>query len=150
MAVVSRLRPPVVPEAKEGVMSSAAEVAADLVGLAAETQAKIHATVVAFGATLQTEVRRNASKPRSGPPGPRLQTGNYVRSISRRTTKSPTGSVAEVGSNAPQARRLELGFTGVDSLGRHYHQPPYPHFAPALAKIEPAFLAAIAAVSVPK
>lgn len=132
-------------------MSTATQVAVDLLGLATETQAKVHGVVVTYGALLQTEVRRNASKPRSGPPGPRLITGNYVRSINRRTTKTPTGSVAEIGSNAPQARRLELGFMGLrDSLGRLYHQPAYPHFAPALAKIEPAFQAAIAAVSVPK
>jgi hypothetical protein len=131
-------------------VSSAGEVAADLLGLAAGTQAKVHGVVVTYGALLQTEVRRNASKPRSGPPGPRLITGNYVRSITRRTTRTATGSVAEVGSNAPQARRLEFGFVGTDSLGRRYNQPPYPHFAPALAKIEPAFQAAVAAVAVPK
>jgi hypothetical protein len=29
------------------------------------------------------------------------------------------------------SRRLELGFSGADSLGRHYNQPPYPYFGPA-------------------
>lgn len=32
----------------------------------------------------------------------------------------------------PQARRLELGFTGVDSLGRHYDQRARPHLGPAI------------------
>lgn len=29
------------------------------------------------------------------------------------------------------ARRVELGFIGTDSLGRHYHQPPFPYMRPA-------------------
>lgn len=127
-------------------MSSATQVAADLLGIAAKTQVAIHQVVTRYGAILQTEVRRNASKPRTGPPGPRLITGNYVRSISRQTTRLAGSSVAEVGSNAPQARRLEMGFVGTDSLGRRYNQPPYPHYAPALAKVRPAFEAAIAAL----
>lgn len=35
------------------------------------------------------------------------------------------------GFEPPYARRLEFGFIGVDSLGRHYHQPPYPYMRPA-------------------
>ncbi|MEV0446303.1 hypothetical protein AB0I46_46175, partial [Streptomyces spectabilis] len=45
--------------------------------------------------------------------------------------------VAEVGTNAPQGRRLEFGFVGVDSLGRHYNQPPFPHLGPAVATFGP-------------
>ncbi|KOU06467.1 hypothetical protein ADK86_05990 [Streptomyces sp. NRRL F-5755] len=37
--------------------------------------------------------------------------------------------VAEVGTSAAQARRLESGFVGADSLGRHYAQPPFPTWA---------------------
>jgi hypothetical protein len=131
-------------------VSSPEQVAFDLIELAATRINLTHKVVVHYGALLQSEVKRNASKPRSGPPGPRLLTGNYVRSINRRTTRRADTSVTEVGSNAPQARRLELGFTGVDSLGRHYDQPPYPHYAPALEKIRPAFEAAIAAIGVPR
>jgi hypothetical protein len=29
------------------------------------------------------------------------------------------------------SRRLELGFSGTDSAGRHYNQPPYPYLRPA-------------------
>lgn len=31
----------------------------------------------------------------------------------------------------PYARRLELGFVGTDSLGRHYSDPPKPYLRPA-------------------
>lgn len=35
------------------------------------------------------------------------------------------------GFEPPYARRIELGFIGVDSLGRHYHQAAEPYMAPA-------------------
>jgi Bacteriophage HK97-gp10, putative tail-component len=35
------------------------------------------------------------------------------------------------GFEPPYARRIELGFIGVDSLGRHYHQAPEPYMRPA-------------------
>jgi hypothetical protein len=35
------------------------------------------------------------------------------------------------GFDPAYARRLELGFIGTDSLGRHYHQPPFPYMRPA-------------------
>jgi HK97 gp10 family phage protein len=35
------------------------------------------------------------------------------------------------GFDPPYARRIELGFIGVDSLGRHYHQAPQPYMRPA-------------------
>lgn len=37
-----------------------------------------------------------------------------------------------VGNNTARAKRLEYGFVGKDSLGREYHQPPYPSMRPAL------------------
>lgn len=36
-----------------------------------------------------------------------------------------------IGSNAPHARRRELGFIGVDSLGRRYNDPGKPYLRPA-------------------
>ncbi|RSO40609.1 hypothetical protein DMH15_14715 [Streptomyces sp. WAC 06725] len=45
--------------------------------------------------------------------------------------------VAEVGTSAPQGRRLESGFVGADSLGRHYAQPPFPHLGPAVDQAGP-------------
>lgn len=31
----------------------------------------------------------------------------------------------------PYAKRIEFGFTGTDSLGRYYNQPPHPYLRPA-------------------
>lgn len=39
-----------------------------------------------------------------------------------------------VGSNVEYARRIELGFVDVDSLGRKYNQAPQPYLRPALEK----------------
>lgn len=39
-----------------------------------------------------------------------------------------------VGSNVIYARRVELGFVGVDSLGRKYNQKPRPYLRTALEK----------------
>ena len=35
------------------------------------------------------------------------------------------------GFDPPYARRIEKGFIGTDSLGRHYHQAPEPYMEPA-------------------
>lgn len=120
---------------------NAGVVAADLAKEGFQAGVKAQATVAHFGLLLQSEVKRNASLPRTGPPGPRLQTGDYVRSITLRVGVLS----ADVGTNKPQARRLEFGFEGVDALGRYYDQPPYPHFGPAMDTIGPAFVAALAA-----
>ena len=127
-------------------MSTPNQVAADLTGMIAAARIAAHKTVVTFGARLQASVKRNAS----GRPGPNAPTGDYRRSINRRTTMRATVSVAEVGSGRVQARRLELGFVGTDALGRSYDQPPYPHFGPALTEITPLFEAALAAIAWPK
>lgn len=81
------------------------------------------------GAMYQTKVRAAAS----GRPGPRVQTGDYRRSIFLREYMTLDGDpVALVSSNRPQARRLEFGFVGPDVLGRVFNQPPYPHWRPAM------------------
>lgn len=84
-------------------------------------------SVFLAGAMLRTRVRANAS----GRPGPRVQTGDYRRSISQTNRKVASVAEAHVFTNSPQALRLEYGFTGVDAIGRSYAQPPYPHWRPA-------------------
>lgn len=37
-----------------------------------------------------------------------------------------------IGTDLEYAARQEFGFSGADSLGRHYHQPPHPYLRPAL------------------
>jgi hypothetical protein len=83
------------------------------------------------GSLLVTKIRARAS----GRPGPGVVTGDYRRSWGSTYRATPDPS-ATVGTNAPQARRLEYGFTGRDSLGRHYAQPPLPHVAPAVQETE--------------
>lgn len=86
------------------------------------------------GQRLLDTVKMNAS----GRPGPNIITGAYVASI--QITERSRWTVA-VGSNAPQTMRLEFGFVGVDSIGRHYNQPPFPHFRPAENEIAPLYIA---------
>jgi hypothetical protein len=71
----------------------------------------------------------------SGRPGPQVITGEYRSSIAVTQLATP-GIVAEaiVGTDAPQAMRLEFGFVGVDAIGRHYSQPPFPHWRPGLSE----------------
>lgn len=78
-------------------------------------------------------------------PGPNVALGDYVRSINLTTGYEGGVATAVVATNAPQARRLEYGFLppNIDSLGRGFHQPPYPHWRPAKAEIEPRLIAAV-------
>lgn len=124
-------------------MTSTAVTTADLLRRApAILDRRVHETTVKFGALLQTRVRARAS----GRPGPRRQKGDYRRGIGRQSGRLPGGgSYAVVGTNAPQGRRLEMGFVGTDSLGRRYSQPPYPHFGPALDETGPEYVAALEA-----
>lgn len=122
--------------------STAVSVAADLAEIGALLPEAIHRVTKQFTAVLQRQVVANAS----GRPGPNAVTGDYRRSINRLTTKYATGSIGRVGTNKPQARRLEFGFVGTDSLGRTYDQPPYPHFGPALDEVAPLYEAAVALV----
>lgn len=116
---------------------------------------RLSVSVRSAGSLMRTRVRANASG-RSGVTGPalyggtgeigpRVQTGDYRRSIGLATYSAGGQLVAEVGTNAPQGRRLEQGFIGADSLGRVYHQRPLPHFGPAVAPTEHALNAAIEA-----
>jgi hypothetical protein len=83
-------------------------------------------------ALLLTAIKRNAS----GRPGPNAPTGDYRRSWTRQKIKDGYN----VGTNRPQARRLENGFNGRDSQGRMYNQPPYEHLGPALDEVSPQFV----------
>jgi hypothetical protein len=85
---------------------------------------------------LRDEIRRRAS----GRPGPRRITGKYIRSWHTDNRKGfgyRAGYSASVVSAAPQAYRLEYGFSAMDSIGRIYHQPPFPHVRPAVDAIVP-------------
>ncbi|KIF66290.1 hypothetical protein HY68_36935 [Streptomyces sp. AcH 505] len=82
-------------------------------------------------------IRANAS----GRPGPNVITGHYRASWQTQTRSLPNGAECTIGTDAPQGRRLEFGFTGVDSIGRYYDQPPFPHVGTAIPAIEAALQA---------
>ena len=117
-------------------------VAAELVTHADSVDKRFDIVVRRNGQLLKTKIQANAS----GRPGPNAPTGDYRRSWNLRVSKEGGFIVATVGTNRPQARRLEYGFHGVDSLGRHYNQPPYAHVGPAMDWIEPRFFAEMEAV----
>lgn len=122
-------------------------------GASALLASRLRGSVRRAGGVLQTRVRANASGRTgqigpalyggAGEIGPRVQTGDYRRSIGLRAYSGGDIFAAEVGTNAPQGRRLEQGFFGADSLGRVYHQPPLPHFGPAADPAEQFLNAAI-------
>jgi hypothetical protein len=118
-----------------------ADVVARAFGVAAGTiDAKIDKTVHMYGYLLETKIKAHAS----GRPGPNAPTGDYRRSWTTEYGFFHGDRAAVVGTNAPQGRRLENGFVGTDSLGRHYNQPPYPHVRPAMLEIEGPFAASLA------
>lgn len=127
-------------------------VALDLSQLGGDVQKKVRTTVTLFSAKLQRAVKSHASQAKGGPVGPGVRriTGNYLGSINRKTTHRPDVSIAQVGSSAPQARRLELGFHGTDSLGRSYSQGALPHFSKGLEDVESQFAQAIADAAMPE
>lgn len=115
-------------------------VSKSLAGSAASVGARARKVVRHHTSLLATRVKARAS----GRPGPRAPTGDYRRSITTKVTSDPAGTITgAVGTNRPQGRRLEMGFVGVDSLGRRYNQPPYPHFGPAFDETVEPFIEAL-------
>jgi hypothetical protein len=98
-------------------------------------------------ALLLSQIRRNASTGYHAPgephipgtgPGPNVATGDYRRSWRVQTGYDAHGNPqALVSTNAPQGARLEYGYTGTDTRGRSYNQPPYPHVRPAVEQYQP-------------
>lgn len=107
-----------------GASTNAYTLAADFTEAGEEAQRKADGKTRHHAMLLETRIKGHAS----GRPGPRVITGNYRRSWTTRHF----GHSSMVGSNAPQARRLEYGFYGPDRLGRVYNQPPFPHVGPAV------------------
>jgi hypothetical protein len=111
------------------------KIAADLRAGAKNVDTKTRNLVRHYGALLRTRVMAKAS----GRPGPRTITGDYRRSWQNQFSGGGGSYKSETGTNAPQAKRLEFGFHGMDSLGRNYSQPPYAHARPAFDEIVPQF-----------
>ncbi|MFB7742492.1 HK97 gp10 family phage protein [Streptomyces sp. NPDC056132] len=120
-----------------GVYSNGAQIAAQLDRRAALTLPAALSVVRHYTMLLETRIKAHAS----GRPGPNAPTGDYRRSWTHTVQTSGETVIGTVGTNKPQARRLEFGFVGADSLGRIYNQRPYPHVGPSVAEIQPRFLA---------
>ncbi|MFE6126728.1 hypothetical protein ACFQ6Q_00425 [Streptomyces sp. NPDC056437] len=87
------------------------------------------------GALGKALIQRNAS----GRPGPNIinsEVPNYHDSWKAPTRGIPYGAECTIGTDKPQGMRLEFGFTGIDSIGRSYAQPPFAHVGPAVPIIE--------------
>ncbi|WP_030186118.1 HK97 gp10 family phage protein [Streptomyces capuensis] len=104
------------------------ELAVRLEQAAGQVHLRLEAAVRHAGQLGQARIQGNAS----GRPGPNVITGAYRSSWRTEMRFVPGGAECTIGTNAPQARRLEFGFTGADSLGRVYAQPPFPQVQPAL------------------
>ncbi|MER5302126.1 hypothetical protein ABT039_22085 [Streptomyces lasiicapitis] len=115
-------------------LAQALESAADSVGPATAAAVRREAMM------LRTLIQAAAT----GRPGPNVITGRYRASWHTQIHPRTHGAHAVVGTFAPQARRLELGFHGADALGRIYSQEPLPHVAPALTVLQPDFAERIA------
>lgn len=120
--------------------TNAEEVAAGMLALIPAAMIGVRAAVHECAPLLETAIKSNAS----GRPGPNVITGDYRASWTTEYGETSFGgggmtASATVGTNRPQARRLEYGFVGPDVLGRVYNQPPFPHVQPAVDAIGPRF-----------
>lgn len=103
------------------------ERAADRVG------PEVNRTVQQQARLARAMIRWNAS----GRPGPNIISGDYFDSWGpAQPFAVPDGGGAMLGTDRPQARRLEYGFMErYDVLGRYYEQPPFPHVEPAVNEL---------------
>lgn len=84
---------------------------------------------------------RGLNPSKEGEP-PHLLTSRLRASITHSVESDPLGDiVGRVGTNVPYARRLELGFSGTDSLGRNINQGARPYLVPALKENLPRLIA---------
>lgn len=105
------------------VIVGARETAASFRAGMVEVEGQLRAAMSDYGQTLTEAIQGHAS----GRPGPNVITDVY-RSSWGYVVSGSGGSVSvEVGTDAPQGYRLELGYHGTDSRGRSYNQPPFGH-----------------------
>lgn len=128
-------------------ISGVSELQAALNRLVAGADAATRAIVAEAAAEVETAVKSEfdgahpAGQPHVGGDRPNVVTGNLRRSIRTDPIRRAGLGVyaTRVYPTAVYSRRVELGFDGADSLGRIYHQRPYPYFKPgvdrALAKV---------------
>ena len=108
--------------------------------VARELRAKIsknmdRATLYLKGQVQRSINRGNADGKNPSLPGepPKKVSARLFQSVATDKRESAVEITGVVGTNADYARRLELGFTGTDKLGRVIDQAPRPFLRPALA-----------------
>jgi hypothetical protein len=124
--------------------SNAAEIVLFFGQLATLSGPAAQASLRAGGELLLEDIQNRISIPGNGVPSspgeaPRrqgLQDPDYHDSWGIAEALGPADATVIVGTDAPQAARLEWGFHGTDSLGRHVDQAPRPHVGPACDDIE--------------
>ncbi|MFE7565406.1 HK97 gp10 family phage protein [Streptomyces sp. NPDC057539] len=122
------------------------ELAATLARMGPAVRSRTRAITRHHAMLLRVRIQKNAS----GRPGPNVITGQYRASWDVKVTVAGGQVTAMVFTDAPQQRRLEYGFVGVDRLGRQYRQPPYPHIEPAFQRTQPGFLEALRTGALPR
>ena len=83
--------------------------------------------------------RREVISRASGRPGPNRVTGDYISRFRIVKERVFGGVKTSVVNDHPASARLELGYTGVDSSGRTYNQPPFPHWRTATEVVAPRY-----------
>lgn len=126
------------------VWSGINEAVAALSQLSARVDAANRASTVEVAAEVERAAKSNFEG--QHPPGtpripnasmkPNVVTGTLRRSIrSTGVQRLAGGYTSTVGPTVIYGRRVELGFKGADSLGRHYNQPAYPYFGPGVKEV---------------
>lgn len=113
----------------------AAELGAEFQVRGAWSRQKSLSIAIAAGKALVEAATQNAR----GRPGPEEVTGDYIDSFYYEVVDDVETASVYAGTDEPYAMRLEYGFVGIDSLGRDYHQPPFPHWGPAADEVEPMY-----------
>jgi hypothetical protein len=96
------------------------------------SQVAVPKAILRSAQQLQNEAR---AIHRAGRPAPIVRTFQFHDAW----TIAEGGWHAVMGNGSDYANRLEFGFVGTDSLGRHYAQPPYPSLGPAVDHVRPDF-----------
>ena len=101
------------------------------------TTARASAESRVFVAEAAASIEAIAKDHASGRPGPEVVTGTLRRGITHDPIQpwGVGGWRTKVGPTVIYSRRIELGFHGTDSRGRHYNARGYPYFEPAFRSV---------------
>lgn len=110
--------------------------------MVARVEASTREMVAKAAADVEASVKKEFSgshgrnEPHVGGSQPNVVTGNLRRSVTTDPiTKGGPGIYStRVYPTMVYARRIELGFSGADALGRIYNQPAFPYFGPGVRK----------------